>query len=101
MGCRLKVYGTQDSAVEELVSRFVRWAVLEGLNLSGISPDGAEPLEADPNYSVGEPNWNDGGDGYDSGCPYCADGTAHSHPYDPKGQDDPNAGDLPDGTDYH
>ena len=101
VGCRLKVYGTQDSAVEELVSRFVRWAVLEGLNLSGISPDGAEPLEADPNYSVGEPNWNDGGDGYDSGCPYCADGTAHSHPYDPKGQDDPNAGDLPDGTDYH
>lgn len=101
VGCRLKVYGTQDSAVEELVSRFVRWAVLEGLNLSGISPDGAEPLEADPNYSVGEPNWNDGGDEYDSGCPYCADGTAHSHPYDPKGQDDPNAGNLPDGTDYH
>ena len=50
---------------------------------------------------MGEPNWNDGGDGYDSDCPYCADGTAHSHPYDPKGQDDPNAGDLPDGTDYH
>ena len=71
----MKVYGTQDSAVEELVSRFVRWAVLEGLNLSGISPDGAEPLEADPNYSVGEPNWNDGAPAVsaESGytCPDC------------------------------
>lgn len=59
VGCRLKVYGTRDGAVEELVSRFVRWAVLEGLDLSGISPDGAKPLDIDPNYSVGEPNWND------------------------------------------
>ncbi|MBD5119018.1 MAG: hypothetical protein HDT37_07905 [Clostridiales bacterium] len=39
VGCRMKAYGTQDGAVEELVSRFVRWAVLEGLNLSGIGPD--------------------------------------------------------------
>lgn len=61
VGCRLKVYGTQDRAVEELVSRFVRWAILEGLNLSGISPEGAAPLDMDPNYSVGEPNWNDSG----------------------------------------
>lgn len=62
VGCRLKAYGTQDEAVEELVSRFVRWAVVEGLNLSGISPDGAEPVDIDPNYSVGEPNWNDSGE---------------------------------------
>lgn len=69
VGCRLKAYGTQDEAVEELVSRFVRWAVVEGLNLSGISPDGAEPVDIDPNYSVGEPNWNDSGEtsGYDPG----------------------------------
>ncbi|MDE6260659.1 MAG: hypothetical protein K2M42_07335 [Oscillospiraceae bacterium] len=39
VGCRMKAYGTQDGAVEELVSRFVRWAVLEGLELSGIGPD--------------------------------------------------------------
>lgn len=109
VGCRLTVYGTQGSAVEELVSRFVRWAVLEGLDLSGISRSGARPLETDPNYSVGEPNWNDGADGYDSGCPYCADGTVHTHPYDPqktaeavspappKGSDDPGAGNLSDG----
>lgn len=83
VGCRLTVYGTQDGAVEELVSRFVRWAVLEGLDLSGISPDGAKPLEIDPNYSVGEPNWNDGADDYDADCPYCVDGTAHTHPYNP------------------
>lgn len=102
VGCRLTVYGTQDGVVEELVSRFVRWAVLEGLDLSGISPDGAKPLEADPNYSVGEPNWNDGADEYDSDCPYCADGTVHTHPHLPsgeiaKGPDDPATGNLPDG----
>lgn len=73
VGCRLKAYGTQDGAVEELVSRFVRWAVLEGLDLSGISPDGAKPLEADPNYSVGEPNYED-----DSG---------ETAAYDPNGYD--------------
>ncbi|MBD5133289.1 MAG: DUF3379 domain-containing protein [Clostridiales bacterium] len=60
VGCRLKVYGTQDGAVEELASRFVRWAVLEGLDLSGISQGVAKPLETDPNYSVGEPNYEDG-----------------------------------------
>lgn len=102
VGCRLKVYGNQDSVVEELVSRFVRWAVLEGLDLSGISPDGAKPLEIDPNYSVGEPNWNDGADEYDSDCPYCVEGRAHTHPHLPsgeiaKGPDDPAAGNLPDG----
>ena len=106
VGCRLTGYGTQDGVVEELVSRFVRWAVLEGLDLSGISPDGAKPLEIDPNYSVGEPNWNDSADDYDADCPYCVDGTAHIHPQLPKetqapppakGPDDPAAGNLPDG----
>lgn len=79
VGCRLKAYGTQDGAVEELVSRFVRWAILEGLDLSGISPEGARPLNTDPGCSVGEPIWNDGG----GDCPYCADGTPHTHPYNP------------------
>ncbi len=59
VGCRLKVYGTQDGTVEEIVSRFVRYAILEGLDLSGISPEGAAPLDTDPGYSVGKPNWED------------------------------------------
>ena len=84
VGCRLKVYGTQDQAVEELASRFVRWAVLEGLDLSAISPDGAKPVEADPGYSVGEPNWDDSGEGWT--CPGCGvyieAGVKHDHTQD-------------------
>lgn len=81
---------------EELVSRFVRWAVLEGLDLSGISSDGAAPEAIDPNYSVGEPNWNDSGEGWT--CPDCgmhieagaehhhsADGGVDTSYYDPNG----------------
>jgi len=59
VGCRLKVYGTQDGTVEEIVSRFVRYAILEGLDLSGISPEGAAPLDTDPGHGVDEPNWED------------------------------------------
>ena len=84
VGCRLKVYGTQDQAVEELASRFVRWAVLEGLDLSAISPDGAKPVEASPDYSVGEPNWDDSGEGWI--CPGCGAyieaGVEHDHTQD-------------------
>lgn len=84
VGCRLKAYGTQDGAVEELVSRFVRWAILEGLDLSGISSDGAMPQEIDPNYGVGEPNyepnWNDSVDGQDVDTPA----------YDPREAADPS-----------
>ncbi len=84
VGCRLKVYGTQDQAVEELASRFVRWAVLEGLDLSAISPDGAKPVEAGPDYSVGEPNWDDSGEGWI--CPGCGAyieaGVEHYHTQD-------------------
>lgn len=84
VGCRLKVYGTQDQAVEELASRFVRWAVLEGLDLSAISPDGAKPVEAGPDYSVGEPNWDDSGEGWT--CPSCGAyieaGVEHDHTQD-------------------
>ena len=84
VGCRLKVYGTQDQAVEELASRFVRWAVLEGLDLSAISPDGAKPVETGPDYSVGEPNWDDSGEGWI--CPGCGAyteaGVEHYHTQD-------------------
>lgn len=35
-----------------------------------------------PDY---DPTYEDGLPGYDSNCPYCADGTVHTHPYDPAG----------------
>ena len=62
-GYRFDLTGTDTGLAEERVSRLVRQVADQGLNLSGISPDGAKPVEADPNYSVGEPNWNDSGEG--------------------------------------
>ena len=103
-GFRFDITGASRALTEELTSRITRWVILEGVEAQRITSDGAvltNPREDDPDYSVGEPNWNDGADDYDADCPYCADGTAHSHPYDPKGQDDPGTGNLPDGTDYN
>ena len=82
----------QDSAQEPaamLVSRLVRWIAVEGLEPDALTSDGAvlaHPWEADPNYSVGEPIYEENMPDEDSGsfsCPYCADGTVHTHPYDP------------------
>lgn len=123
-GFRFDLTATGAGQAEELVSRATRWIIVEGMAADSITADGAalaHPWEADPNYSVGEPNWNDGADEYDSDCPYCVEGAAHTHPYDPglpaagpdspatdgcsggadpapaKGSDDPAAGNLPDG----
>ncbi len=61
VGVRFTVYGTEAGAVEELISRFVRWAVVEGLDLSRLTADGvlppaaqnsASPYELDPTYGV-------------------------------------------------
>ncbi len=60
VGVRFKAYGSDDTAVELFTSRFVRWAIVEGLDLSRAAPDGALPAEAQPSFSVGEPNWEDG-----------------------------------------
>lgn len=42
VGCRFTLYGPdgESEAVEQLVSRFVRHAILEGLDLSAVSPEG-------------------------------------------------------------
>lgn len=104
-GFRFDITGTSRALTEELVSRATRLIIVDGVAADRITNHGAvlaHPWEADPNYSVGEPNWNDGADEYDSDCPYCADGTVHTHPHLPsseiaKGPDDPAAGNLPDG----
>ncbi len=123
-GFRFDLTATGAGQAEELVSRATRLIIVDGVAADSITADGAvlaHPWEADPNYSVGEPNWNDGADEYDSDCPYCADGTVHTHPHNPglpaagpdspttegysggadpapaKGPDDPAAGNLPDG----
>ncbi len=123
-GFRFDLTATGAGQAEELVSRATRLIIVDGVAADSITADGAvlaHPWEADPNYSVGEPNWNDGADEYDSDCPYCVEGTAHTHPHNPglpaagpdspttegysggadpdpaKGPDDPAAGNLPDG----
>lgn len=65
VGCRFTLYGLEgeSEAVETMVARFVRHAILEGLDLSVLTADGSVPVPgsstADPDFSVGEPNWND------------------------------------------
>lgn len=91
-GFRFDITGSDAEQADNIVSRVVRWVLTEGVAAEDITPDGAvlaHPWEADPNYSVGEPNWNDSVDDYDSDCPYCADGTMHTHPYDPSKAGDP------------
>ena len=62
LGYRFDTTGADGELAELLVSRLVRWTVDFGLATDGVTADGAAPVhprEADPNYSVGEPNWND------------------------------------------
>lgn len=92
-GYRFDITGRSRSLTQERVGRLVRWIATEGLALDTLTQDGAElvhPWEADPGYSVGEPNREDSVPDYDSGCPYCADGTAHTHPYNPQEAADPS-----------
>lgn len=104
-GFRFDLTATDVGQAEDLMSRATRLIIVDGVAADSITADGAvlaHPWKADPNYSVGEPNWNDGADEYDSDCPYCADGTVHTHPHLPsgeiaKGPDDPATGNLPDG----
>ena len=104
-GFRFDITGTSRALTEELVSRATRLIFVDGVAADRIAADGAvlaHPWEADPGAGVGEPNWNDSADDYDADCPYCADGTVHTHPHLPsgeiaKGPDDPGSGSLPDG----
>lgn len=106
-GFRFDLTGSDQTQAASLVSRITRWLIVEGVAAQDVTADGAvlaHPDEAGPDHSVGEPNWADSGD-----CPYCADGTVHTHPYNPgkpaeaispappMGPDDPGAGNLPDG----
>lgn len=108
-GFRFDITGTSRALTEELVSRVTRLIIVDGVAADRITNHGAvlaHPWEADPGAGVGGPNWNDSADDYDADCPYCADGTVHTHPQLPKetqapapaeGPDDPGSGNLPDG----
>lgn len=70
-GYRFDLTGVSRALAEERVSRLVRWAAhreLGALSSDGAAP--AHPWEADPGVSVGEPNWDDGGE-YVSETIYC------------------------------
>lgn len=61
VGCRFHYYGLegQSEAVETMVSRFVRHAVLEGLNLSAVTADAA--VLPDPEPAASRPAENPSG----------------------------------------
>ncbi|MDE6589068.1 MAG: hypothetical protein K2K53_01715, partial [Oscillospiraceae bacterium] len=91
-GFRFDITGSDVERTDNIVSRITRWLLVEGLETGALTPDGAvlaNPWEADPGFSVGEPNWEDSVSDYDSDCPYCADGTVHTHPYAPSKAADP------------
>jgi len=62
VGFRFLAYGYEDDAVEQFTSRFVRWGVEEGVDLSRAALDGAVPaataqpapptMEIDPSFPV-------------------------------------------------
>lgn len=86
-GCRFDLTGTDRERDEERVSRLVRQIVDGGVEADRLSSDGAvlaHPWEADPNTGVGEPNWNDSGEGWT--CPDCGvyleAGVEHYHTQD-------------------
>lgn len=86
-GYRFEVSSGDPELAEELVSRLVRWVIDSGVALDALSSDGAvpaHPWEAGPDYSVGEPNWDDSGEGWI--CPGCGAyieaGVEHYHTQD-------------------
>ena len=63
-GFRFDITGSDAGQTEDIVSRVVRWVLVEGVAMDSVTADGAapaHPYEADPGYSVGEPNQEDGG----------------------------------------
>lgn len=71
VGCRFTAYGTDSGEVEEFVSRFVRWAVIEGLDLDAVGPDGVKTAAPAPASSTAGP------------------GGAMTSPYNPEGSAPP------------
>ena len=92
-GFRFDLTAADREQAEMLVSRLVRWIAVEGLELDTLTDHGAvpaHPWEADPNWSVGEPIYEENMPDEDSSiedfycdCPECIAGTVHTHPYDP------------------
>ena len=103
VGYKLTLYADDTYRADEMCARFVRYAIDNGFHLDALSADGVLDCSY---YSVGEPDWEDGGTGefvpgydpaYEGGapdegsgvedfycdCPECIAGTAHTHPYDP------------------
>ena len=71
-GYKLTFRDDNSERADEMCARFVRYAVAGGFHLYALSDE--------PAYDEDMPN-EDGGIFPD--CPYCADGTVHTHPYDP------------------
>ena len=88
VGYKLTLYADDAARADKLCARFVRYAIDNGFHLDVLTSDGTAPARS--NYSVGEPNWEDGVPDEDSDvedfycdCPECIAGTVHTHPYDP------------------
>lgn len=82
VGCRFTLYGLEgrSEAVETMVSRFVRHAILEGLDLSSLGQEGTSaPADGGIDAPWDEPNWNDAGAAPSVGP------QASTEPYDPSG----------------
>ena len=77
-GYKLTLYANDARRADELCARFVRYAVDGGFRLDALSNHGTVGASG---YEDGAPAVAGGNDYPD--CPYCADGTAHTHPYDP------------------
>ena len=112
-GYKLTLYAHDAARADEMCARFVRYAVDGGLHLYALSyepafdedlpnedgglPDRGFPPEAVPTVNILHPGDegyidpyptpdgvpDEDSDGLFPDCPYCADGTAHTHPYDP------------------
>ncbi len=91
VGYKLTIYGVDGELVENMCARFVRWAVVEGFDLSVLSVDGAAPVDTAPAESVGEPNWEDGAVSPSQGPANGADTPAH----DPAASQTPGTAPVP------
>ena len=78
VGYKLTLHANDAQRADELCARYVRYAVDGGFSLSAL-PFRAGDL---PNKGL-PPEDAPGGNNESFSCPYCADGTVHTHPYDP------------------
>lgn len=59
VGYKFTIYGVDGKHVEMMCAHFIRWAIVEGFDLSALSVDGAVPFDTGVDSSVGEPDWED------------------------------------------